>query len=249
MSQPLPLVEQMKKLVLLQELDLKIDSLTKDKSSLPTNLKRIDDALLKLRSSLKAKKEQVADLEKGSRQAQAALDLNRDRITRANSKLEAVQNTHEFQAANKEIEQLKKLNGTLEAQEKKSQLDHETLAKEIASLEAEDVKVQADRNTQQEVLTGQEQKFKADIAALMTQRAVYATDVEARTLAQYNRVRAARGGLGISPAVSGRCKGCNMIVPPQLYNEIQRGSTLHACPSCHRLLFIPVATDSSQVAG
>ena len=46
------------------------------------------------------------EVEKVQRQTQAALDLNKDRLARANTKLESVQNSQEFQAANKEIDQL-----------------------------------------------------------------------------------------------------------------------------------------------
>ena len=61
--------------------------------------------------------------------------------------------------------------------------------------------------------------------------------VEVRLLNQYERIRGARAGLGITAAVGGRCRACNMMVPPQLFNELQRGSALHSCPSCNRILY------------
>ena len=249
MNQPLPLVVQLKNLEHLQELDLKIDSIKKDQSSLPSGLKSMDDSLSKLRHKLELKKNQASETDKIHRQARAALELNQDRLTRSNSKLEGVQNSQEFQAASKEIEQLKKLNLTLEEQDKKALADLEVFQKEVQIITAEFDKIQGERNDKAGVVSGKENQLKTDIFGLLSEREKFSCNVEPRILAQYDRVRGARGGLGIVPALGGRCKGCNMMVPPQLYNEVVRGSTLHACPSCHRILFVPVTVDSVAQSG
>lgn len=246
MNQPLPLVEQLRSLEHLQELDLKIDALKKNQNSLPASLKTLDDSLNKVKFTLETKKNQVIELEKVQRQAQAALELNQDRLSRSNSKLEAVHNSQEFQAATKEIEQLKKLNITLEEQGKKSKTDLANTSQDVGLLTEQVQKLQKERDDQASVLLGQDSQFKTDIASLVAERAQFTSKVEARILSQYDRIRAARGGLGIVPAVGGRCKGCNMMVPPQLYNEVQKGTTLHSCPSCNRLLFLPAGSGGSD---
>jgi uncharacterized protein len=244
MSQPLPLVDQLKSLESLQELDLKIDSLKRDRSTLPSNLKVIDDSLLKLKRTLDLKKNQALEMEKNHRQALAALELNQDRMGRSSSKLEGVQNSQEFQAANKEIDQIKKLTDSLTEQDKRAMGDLEALQKDVISLTAECEKIQSQRDSQATLLNTQEGQFKKDIDSLMAERLQYVNRIESRTVTQYERIRAARAGLGVVPAVGGRCKGCNMIVPPQLHNEIQRCTMIHTCPSCHRLLFVPIASSN-----
>lgn len=238
-TQPLPLREQMKALEHLQELDLKIDALQKKKAAVPGALKALETNLQKTRTTVEAKRNAIGELEKVQRQTKAAIDLNNDRLTRANAKLENVGNSQEFQAANKEIDQLKKLNGSLEEQLKKTDQEIEAASKELTTLEADLTQVQENKSQEEGVLSGQSNQFDADIAALTQQRAPHVTQVDKRVLGQYDRVRVARGGLGIVPAIAGRCKGCNMMVPPQLYNEVQRGNQVHQCPSCHRILFVP----------
>src|SRR5262249_21011802 len=120
------------------------------------------------------------------------------------------------------------------------------LGKELADLDGQLATFQQERDTQAQALTGQTGKMEEEIDTLMKERGKHSPSVETRILSQYDRVRGARAGLGIVPAVAGRCKGCNMMVPPQQFNEIQRGSTLHSCPSCHRILFVPTAGGSQS---
>ena len=247
MSSPKPLQEQFKALEHLQELDLKLDQLKKNKATLPDALRTLDQSIAKIQTGLNAKNNEIAEAEKMQRQTLAAMDMNKDRLTRSTGRLESVANSQEFTAANKEIEQLKKQSALLEEQLKKFSADIETAKKAAGELDKQMATVKGERETQSGVLAGQSGQFEKDIQSLMTERAKYTGDVEPRMLSQYDRIRVARGGLGFVPAIGGRCKGCNMMVPPQLYNEIRKFTQMHACPSCNRLLFAPVASgDTAQ---
>ncbi len=237
MSQPLPLNDQLKALEHLQELDLQIDVIKKKRDSLPAQLKALDEKLGKALAAAENKKNVLAEIEKVQRQTQAALDLNNDRLGRSSAKLEGVQNSHEFQAASKEIEQIKKLNLTLEEQLKKNKNDSEAIQKELNELSEKSGEIQTERDAQATAVSAQNTQFENEIVSLEGNRTQFVSQVEARILARYERVRAARGGVGIVPAIAGRCKGCNMMVPPQLYNEIHRNTEMHSCPSCNRILF------------
>jgi predicted nucleic acid-binding Zn-ribbon protein len=236
------LPEQFKALESIQELDLKIDQLKKNQASLPESLRAMDQSLAKLKQSITAKTNALGEIEKVQRQTQAARDLNKDRLARSETRISSVQNSHEYQAVNKEAEQLKKLTTTLDEQSKKAESDSLLVKKDLADLSAQFEKIKAERDSQANVLSSQSGKFEAEIGALISDREQHATHVDKPLLAQYNRIRGARMGLGFVPAIAGRCKGCNMMVPPQLFNEIQKLNTAHACPSCHRILFAPAGS-------
>lgn len=248
MSQVLPLREQLSALERLQELDLKIDGLKKKRATIPGALKALDDVFNKARVALETKRGAIAELEKLERQAQAAMDLNKDRVSRANAKLESVQNTQEFQAASRELEQLRKQAIQLEDQIKKGRSDIEAAQKDEALLVEGFEKAKAARDAQAAELDGQTGQVDGEVSSLLGERQKHTVSVETRILSQYDRVRTARGGLGIVPAVGGRCSGCNMMVPPQLYNEVQKALQVHQCPSCHRILFVPAANGSGRSA-
>ena len=243
-----PLRDQLRALEQLQELDLKIDRLKKSKEAIPSALKTLDSGIARLQTSMNIKKTALVEIEKVQRQNQAAKDLNSDRLSRANSKLEGVQNSQEFQAAQKEIEQLKKLNATLDEQNKKTGTDAEAINKELTDLGAQMTKLQDERGAQATQFSSQEAATASEIGKLSTERAQYTGNVDPRTLSQYDRIRGARAGLGIVPTIAGRCKGCNMILPPQLYNEIQKVLQLYQCPSCNRILFAPTTPPGESVS-
>ena len=248
MNQALSLVEQLKNLASLQEVDLKIDSIKKNQNTLPAGLKAADESLKKVQTLLDVKKKAEAELEKTTKQTQAAWELNQERLTRSQAKLEAVQTSQEFQAVNKEIEQLKKLNVSLDEQKKKVGGEREILAQEMGVLGEQLQKLTQEREAQSQVLNGQDRQLRGDLEGLLSERAQFTHGIEGRLLAQYERIRGARAGLGVTAAVGGRCRACNMMVPPQLFNELQRGTALHSCPSCNRILYVLSAESESVQA-
>jgi predicted nucleic acid-binding Zn-ribbon protein len=233
------LKEQLKALEQLQAVDLQIGGLKTQRQSLPGALKTLDDALNRVKANHTIKKNTVEELNKVFRQTKAALELNQDRLTRSMTRLEGIQNSQEFSAVNKEIDQLRKLAHTLEEQQKKANDEIAVGTKGLEDLEAQMVTLQAERDEKASAVTGQDNELNSQISKLQDDRKKYTTIVEARILTNYDRVRGARAGIGISSANGGRCKICNMMVPPQLYNEIQKGLQVHSCPSCHRILYIP----------
>ena len=241
MTKPAPsnLAEQFKNLEQVQEYDFKIDSLKKKKSALPAALKSLDEALVKCRLVVETKKKAGEDIQKILRQTQAAVDLQNDRLVRSSSKLEGVQNHNEFTAANKEIDQLKKSLLTLDEQITKAKADVDVANQAIATAEAEVLRLTTEHGQLLATITGEGDQLESGINALLTERGQYTGSIDPRILSQYDRVRGARGGIGIAPAVAGRCRACNMILPPQFYNELHRMSAVQQCPSCHRLLFLP----------
>jgi predicted nucleic acid-binding Zn-ribbon protein len=47
-----------------------------------------------------------------------------------------------------------------------------------------------------------------------------------------------QGGLAVVPVKDAVCYGCNVNLPPQLYNELFRCDSLKFCPNCHRIIYL-----------
>jgi len=74
------------------------------------------------------------------------------------------------------------------------------------------------------------------IATLRAERDKLAADVKPEVLKRYSSIRMRRG-LAVVSVKNGTCQGCNMNIPPQLYNVLQRGQTIETCHSCHRIIY------------
>lgn len=250
MNQAHPIKDQYRALETIQELDLKIDQVMEKKEALPAELKSLERDVLLAKKDFDDKTKRLEELEKAQRQAQAAIELNEDRMNRANKKLEDVSNSQEFQAANKEIDQLKKHNASLAEQLETGTND---VSAAQADIEASKAKLQAAETARDEVaaqIAGRDAELEADIARLREERKQYIGRVDARYMSLYQRIRSRRGGMGIAHAINGRCNACNMMLPPQSYNEIMKAKDISPCPSCQRLLCLPASgAESGAEAG
>jgi hypothetical protein len=79
-------------------------------------------------------------------------------------------------------------------------------------------------------------EIQGKIAELRVERDKLATEVKPDVLKRYSNIRMRRG-LAVVSVRNGTCQGCNMNIPPQLYNVLQRGQTIETCPSCHRIIY------------
>lgn len=77
---------------------------------------------------------------------------------------------------------------------------------------------------------------KEDRGTAVELKATFISQISPTLMRQYERIRIARGGIGLSSPSGSRCSACNMTIPFQLYNEIMKQTSLYPCPSCLRLL-------------
>ena len=44
-------------------------------------------------------------------------------------------------------------------------------------------------------------------------------------------------GRAVVSVKNGTCQGCNMNIPPQLFNLLQRGDSIELCGNCNRTIY------------
>ncbi|MCC7406363.1 MAG: hypothetical protein IT288_18360 [Bdellovibrionales bacterium] len=230
---------QLESLAKLQEIDRQVDHLQKKKSDLPTAIKELDQKLEALTLDEAKKSAEKTEVEKLFKQTQAAIEINQDRMNRAAQRLEQMENQTTFMAANKEVEQLKKLASDLDVQKAAHLAQQYALNMACKEIEEKKSALLSERQATLEKFSEEEGVLNQDIQQLQAGRNGFIAQVDRGTLARYDRIRSARAGLGIVPAAQGRCMGCNVLIPPQMYNQLHRSQEVMSCPSCARILFIP----------
>lgn len=228
--------EVLRKLEQVQELDLQIRTILIKKEDFPKRLAEYDLQISTNTTKFEEKKKIVEELERNRRQQLGALELNEERSKRSQEKLELIKTNNEFQALQKEIESLKKNSAVIQENANKVGEELEKHKKEMESYDSVIKDVSAKREVEAGKIGQEEGLFDKELSRLNGMRAQMVVGIDKRYLAAYDRLRSGKGGLGIVPAVGGSCKGCNMRIPPQTYNELQRGTEMHMCPNCRRIL-------------
>jgi predicted nucleic acid-binding Zn-ribbon protein len=90
--------------------------------------------------------------------------------------------------------------------------------------------VQQERN-----FAEREKSLDQSLGNLRRDREALVSGVEAPLLARYDRV-VSRRRPAVAMAVKGMCMGCHVSLPPQVVLELRRGTGLHTCGNCQRIL-------------
>ena len=228
--------EVLRKLEEVQELDSQIGNLLAKKAEFPKRLVGYELDISTNSTKHADKKKVVDELEKGKRQQLGALELNDERTKRSQEKLEQIKTNQEYQAILKEIESLKKNSAVIKESADKVEAELVKHRAELATFETAWKEAQGKHDVESAKIAEESKSFDADLSKLQDKRKSAIVGIEPRYLAAYDRARMSRQGVGIVGAVGGSCRGCNMRIPPQIYNELQRGTELHMCPSCKRIL-------------
>ena len=73
----------------------------------------------------------------------------------------------------------------------------------------------------------------------------YVSEIDKDLFDRYKQIQKLRNGVAVTFAEAEHCLGCNMKIPPQLYNEAVRAEKIVSCPNCHRILVLKPFKEST----
>ena len=164
--------------------------------------------------------------------------MNLDRVKKTQAKLRSVKTNKEYQSFLKEIEDVNAKNSKVEDEmiECLERLDE---TENIMATKKDEYLQLSDRvKSEKETINQGAGQGKKKLAELETDRKVVSGMVDPELLKKYFMIKEQnQGGLAIVPVKDAVCHGCNVNLPPQLYNELHRCDTLRFCPNCHRIIY------------
>lgn len=228
--------EQLRLLRDLQDVDLQLKAIEADKERYPMEMKNLDEKLASEKEMSKKKKERIELLEKERRQKEGDLELEQERIKRAQSKLYDIKTNKEYQALLTEIETLKEVDSQreieiLEIMDEIDELKKEYGGVEKALLEMEE-RIGAEKRQLEESLG----KADGALATKKRKRTMITKKLSPELMGLYRTLKEKRR-TAVVPTRFGACQGCNVRIPPQMFNEVQRNEAIIVCPSCNRILY------------
>lgn len=230
--------QELQVLAHIQDLDLKIDALKKGKDSLISGLSELDSLIQAAERAHQSQSKVLIGLEKGRDQIVGFREANRRRFADISAAMIESRSQEAFQAKKKEAEELQQFDNSLVEREKQYAQDIETAKKELDPLLLNLNKLTEEKNSKVGDLSRKANEMNANIVSLLAERKTFTTQVAARTMGQYDRVRLLRGGIALAMASKGRCLGCNVAMPSKLYSDLLHASEMHICPRCHRIIYV-----------
>ncbi len=246
--------DQLKHLEELQTHDAKIQELENSLKAIPLKLAATQTDLARVEGLLGGERQALAETEKYYGEQRGLLTDDEVQVAGAKHKLAQAKNSKEYMAAQREIEQRREGVAAREAEIAKL-VDAVDAKKKLLSDRANDVEsLRGSIEKDNELAKERMAEIEAKIAELRVERDKLAAIVKPDVLKRYSSIRMRRG-LAVVSVRNGTCQGCNMNIPPQLYNTLQRGQTIETCPSCHRIIYWdelmkdPAGSDANPTPG
>jgi len=231
----------------LQEIDLKIDSTRGEKQALQEEIDSLEARVEEMRQAITGQNAELDAVEEEKRTLEENLAAEADAINRSEARLREIKTQKEYQAVSKEIAAAKKVKNDLEEQVLQKIARAEELKGIIGEKEKEMEEFASGSASLKEDLSVRIGRLDADIASDTAAREAAAKDVSPSMMKRYLMLREKRQGLAISEARRGSCLGCNMNLPPQLFNSLYKVDNLVVCPHCQRLLYLRQEGDGTVV--
>lgn len=229
--------EQIALLVELQKIDQEIKSLNTKKETLPEKARELEAAFQSRKEQVDEERTGLESLNKLHKEKESELKQGQEKLRKSRERLLEVKTNKEYQAMLTEIEAVEQGNGRIEEDilvlydridEKKNLLKgHEKeFAQHKAAFDVEKKRLDEEIASIDGALEEQKKKFDSVVPGLKP-------DLRRR----YEMIKGRRNGIAVVAARNAVCTGCNLNLPPQLYNELQRSEELICCPNCNRIIY------------
>lgn len=226
----------LKSLYELQEIDLRIDGLDGEKGQLLSEAQVLEAKLAEAREKIATRREEVQNLEAEKAGLEASLAAETENITRSETNLKEIKTQKEYQAVSKEISTAKKLIAELEDQILQKINAMEEISLDVAKKQVDLAELEENVALQQGEVQSRVKSLESGIAKDVATREQTVKNLPASIMKRYAKLRDQRRGIAVVEAKEGNCMGCNMHLPPQLYNTLFRCDDVITCPHCQRIL-------------
>ncbi|MFI5288474.1 MAG: zinc ribbon domain-containing protein [Polyangia bacterium] len=228
--------EQLKLLIEVQRHDARIQELDGMKKVWPQKLETLQIDLKKVEALLARERAQLEETEAWRRRQELERKEEESRLLAAKQKSSLVKNAKEMMANERELQATRKMAQEREEEVLKLVGAVDTAKKSISQHEADFEALKKHVVEEEAAASSKTAELDAQIADERKLREVAAARVRPDVMKKYSTIRMRRG-LALVPVKNGTCQGCNMNIPPQLFNTIQRGNSIELCGTCNRIIY------------
>ena len=227
----------LKAVIEVQHLDQQIAELTAQIDSLPAQIQKLQAQLDDFIHTHEERKKRLAANQKERKDLEVDIKSIQEKITRHKDQLYQVKTNEQYKAMLKEIEGEETNIRKIEDQILDKMIESEDLQAHVqeaaARLEGEKARVAAEIKRLQD----ERQKDIDEREALQNRRKETAATLSESVLELYDRIRAYRPPPAVAEVRDGLCTVCNVLLRPQVYNDVRAGNAVMTCENCSRIQY------------
>jgi predicted nucleic acid-binding Zn-ribbon protein len=227
----------LKTIIELQHVDSRIAELTAEINLLPAQVERLQAHLNDFIHAHEERKKRLATNLKERKDLEGEVKIIQEKISKHKDQLYQVKTNEQYRAMLKEIEGEEAKVRKIEDQILEKMIEAEDIQKKIqeaaSSLEGERAQVASETGR----LESQRQADIEERDRLQVRREELAGALSEAARTLYERIRSARRGVALAEVRNGLCTACNVLLRPQVYNEVRMGQGLLTCDNCSRIIY------------
>ena len=220
----------------LAAIDAELGELEKELSRERAALATKKDALAGLDDRFQRDDTSISDMEKTRNELITEVRQMSVQVERSREKLQRCRTEREANAAQREVEELRKLYRDRELEIEKLEGLASQARAGLDTTKAERDTLRAELGSSETQVTTRLVDVDAQVKAKRAEREAAMRKVPPVLYRRYELVRKRRG-TAISHTVEGTCSACHMLLAPMLFHKLSRGEDFDQCPSCNRILY------------
>lgn len=170
-----------------------------------------------------------------ARQMSAQLERSREKLGRCRTE-------REVNAAQREMEELRKLYRDREVEIQKISGLTEQAEADLTAASQEREGVLGELGESAGAVETKLQQLESEMAAQREARVELVKAVPPQLFRRYDMIRARRGS-GICHTSTGTCSECHIALAPMMFQTLRRGENLDQCPNCNRIMYFKPAPE------
>ncbi len=230
-------------MIVLQEAMVKIKALEDERDAIPEQLAGLKMRMLDTRMVYEKTSAEYLELKNRKKALEEKIEEEKVEVEKSKARLMTITTNREYFAMLKEIDMNKRMNRQREDELLELMVKFEEVSGNYEDTKKEYEELNEEYEKEMSKVQEQMKGFDRGIHKLEEEKEKIVQKLDRNKTRRFEMVFSRRKGLAVVPARNYICTGCNMNLPPQLFNLLQRDDRIYECPNCSRIIFFENGED------
>jgi predicted nucleic acid-binding Zn-ribbon protein len=235
----------LEKLIALEKTDREISRLRQEVATLPGRMAAIEQKLNASKAQVEAARARIKSGEANKRKHEAEILAQQQKISKYRDQSLEVKTNEQYRALMDEIGFAEKAIRAAEDKILEVMLDADAQERAAKQAEAELKEETAEIEKEKADARAITAKDEAELKEWNAKRDALRSGISEDVLPQYDRVSKHRGS-GVAEARDHKCTACQVMLRPQVYNDVRSNDMVVQCSSCQRILYYDPSKEVAQ---